>query len=123
KLGAAGMLAVATYFCSRHIRLQPLFCVVAVVVAGSVLSSALAPLARRLDERLRSIFALAACGLLAVLVGLWSSDLISNRAYVGKTDVADFGTGLGWWFPEGAADFIERQRLPGEIFNSYSEGG
>jgi tetratricopeptide (TPR) repeat protein len=29
---------------------------------------------------------------------------------------------LGWWFPERAAEFIERENLPGEIFNTYDEG-
>ena len=31
--------------------------------------------------------------------------------------------GLGWWFPQRAAEFIQRENLPGEIFNTYSEGG
>jgi tetratricopeptide (TPR) repeat protein len=40
-----------------------------------------------------------------------------------KTSLASFGTGLGWWFPEGGAAFIERESMPGQIFNSYDEGG
>jgi tetratricopeptide (TPR) repeat protein len=46
---------------------------------------------------------------------------------LGSTDLASvgasFGTGLNWWFPENAAAFIERENLPGRIFNSYNEGG
>ena len=30
---------------------------------------------------------------------------------------------MSWSFPERAAEFIERQNLPGEIFNTYDEGG
>ena len=30
---------------------------------------------------------------------------------------------MGWWFPERAAKFIEQEKLPGEIFNTYDEGG
>ena len=31
--------------------------------------------------------------------------------------------GLSWWFPERAATFLERQNIPGQIFNTYNEGG
>ena len=54
---------------------------------------------------------------------MWSADLITNRAYLGSTHFAEFGTGLGWWFPAGAAAFIQRERIPGEVFNNYNEGG
>jgi tetratricopeptide (TPR) repeat protein len=37
-------------------------------------------------------------------------------------DESTFGAGLGWWFPERAAEFIEREDLRGEIFNTYDEG-
>ncbi len=52
-----------------------------------------------------------------------SGDLVSNRSYIRNSDIASFGTGLSWWFPQGAADFIERTSPPGELFNSYNEGG
>ena len=39
------------------------------------------------------------------------------------TDIATFGAGLSWWFPQRAVEFIERERLPGEIYNSYGAGG
>ena len=38
-------------------------------------------------------------------------------------DESTFGAGLGWWFPQRAAEFIERENLAGEIFNAYDEGG
>ncbi len=50
-------------------------------------------------------------------------DLVSNRHYLASTDETTFGAGLGWWFPQRAAEFIEREHLPGEIFNTYDEGG
>jgi Flp pilus assembly protein TadD len=88
-----------------------------------VLSSALQSAGKKLDERVRSILSVGACCFLAILVCLWSSGLVTNRAYLGSTEVASFGTGLSWWFPEGAAAFIERENIPGQIFNSYNEGG
>jgi tetratricopeptide (TPR) repeat protein len=39
------------------------------------------------------------------------------------TTLASFGTGLGWWFPESGAAFIESAKIPGRIFNTYDEGG
>ena len=52
-----------------------------------------------------------------------SVDLVTDRSYLASTDLGTFGTGLSWWFPERAAAFVERENLPGQIFNSYNEGG
>ena len=34
-----------------------------------------------------------------------------------------FGTGLSGWFPERAVDFLQREKLPANVFNGYSLGG
>ena len=52
-----------------------------------------------------------------------SVDLVTDRSYLASTYLGTFGTGLSWWFPERAAAFVERENLPGQIFNSYNEGG
>jgi Flp pilus assembly protein TadD len=50
--------------------------------------------------------------------------LVSGRRYLASGDeLGSFGTGLSWWFPERAAEFIDRESLPGQIFNSYNDGG
>jgi tetratricopeptide (TPR) repeat protein len=50
--------------------------------------------------------------------------LVSYRRYLASGDeLGSFGAGLSWWFPERAAAFIERENLPGQIFNSYNDGG
>jgi len=124
QLGAAVWLCGATFLGIRAQRLQVLFSIVVVIVAGSVLTSALASLQHKIeDARLPSILATGACCFIVLLVCVWSGDMVTNRAYMGRTDLASFGTGLGWWFPEGGAAFIERENMPGQIFNSYSEGG
>ena len=127
QLGAAVLLSGAALLGIRHIRLQVLFSVMVVIVAGAVLTSALRAWQDKVivmeDARVRSVLAVGACCLIVVLVFVWSADLVTQRTYLGRTDVAEFGTGLGWWFPEGAAGFIEREKIPGEIFNSYTEGG
>ncbi len=123
QLGAAGFIAGAALISYRHVRFQALFCVVMVIVAGVVLSSALDALWSKLENaRLKSILAVGAACFFVGLAGVRSADLVSNRAYL-DTNLASFGAGLSWWFPERAADFIEREGIPGQIFNSYSEGG
>jgi Tfp pilus assembly protein PilF len=123
KIGAAALLAGAAYFGIRHTRLEALFGIMAVVIAGAVLSLPLRSLARKLDPKMRPIVAVGACCFLIILACQWGFQLATNRSYLAATDIASFGTGLGWWFPEGAASFLERENIPGHIFNSYSEGG
>ena len=124
QLGAAIWLCGAAFLGVRSQRLQVLFSIAVVIVAGSVLTSALGSLQRKIeDARLRSILTAGACCFIVLLVCVWSGDLVTNRAYMGRASLASFGTGLGWWFPEGGAAFIERARIPGRIFNTYDEGG
>ena len=47
----------------------------------------------------------------------------SNRYYRTGTEIDSFGSGLSWWFPEGAIAFIEREHFPREVFNGYEAGG
>ena len=88
------------------------------------LSAAIAAWAARIQPaRIRPFVASAAVAVVAALALLRSFDLITNRHYFHGTDESSFGTGLGWWFPQRAAEFIEREKVPGEIFNTYDEGG
>ena len=57
------------------------------------------------------------------LAGMRSWDLVSNRYYMRSTQLSLFGTGLSWWFPERAVEFLQREQLPANIFNGYSVGG
>jgi len=101
-----------------------LFAEVVVVVGGAVPTSVLAG---RWEKIRQARFAsLAVVSLVYGVVGLGclrAVDLISNRSYLGGTNLSTFGTGLSWWFPESAAAFVERENVPGRIFNSYDEGG
>ncbi len=123
ELGAALLLVGATWLSIRHIRFQALFAVVLVIVGGAVLTFAFEAFRGRFPNvRLQPVLAVAVTAIIA-LVGIRSADILSNRAYLGTTDIASFGVGLSWWFPDGAAAFLEREHIPGEIFNSYNEGG
>ncbi|HVO82434.1 MAG TPA: hypothetical protein VMT28_17020 [Terriglobales bacterium] len=122
--GAAMLLIGAAVMSMRHIRFQGLFAVVLVVVAGAVLASALnAAWFRPKDARLRSMLAVGASMAVLTLACLRSFDLVTDRTYLATTEIGSFGSGLSWWFPERAAAFIERENIPGQIFNTYNEGG
>ncbi|HKS74049.1 MAG TPA: tetratricopeptide repeat protein, partial [Terriglobales bacterium] len=124
QLGAAMLLSTAAVLSVRHIRFQALFAVVLVIVGGAVLASAWESLQKYIEgARIRTAIAATAMLLTIALAGVRSFDLVTDRTYLGTTDLGSFGTGLSWWFPEGAAAFVEREKLPGRMFNSYNEGG
>ncbi len=124
QFGAALLLLGASYVASHYVRMGALFACVVVVVGGPILSEALAPVVSRLKSpRVRSLVAPVAAALLAMLVAVRCFDLVTNRFYLRGSSESTFGAGLSWWFPERAADFIEQQNLPGEVFNSYNAGG
>lgn len=128
QLGAAVLLIGASTLAIRHMRFQALFSVMVVIIAGAVLTPMITTLRERIgDARICSMLAVTAVSLFVFVACLRSADLVTNRFYMGSTDLvsvgASFGTGLNWLFPEDAAAFIERENLPGQIFNSYNEGG
>jgi tetratricopeptide (TPR) repeat protein len=146
QLGAAILLAGAGLAPLRHMRFAGLFAIVAVIVGGGVLTSALRtvgfPHSKRRDvgppktggtwrglaqalspPSIPLILAVTMSLALAVMAARRVTDLVTDRAYLGGTHLVSFGAGLSWWFPAGAADFIQHQHLPGQIFDSYNEGG
>lgn len=140
--GAAVLLLASVYLTIQHVRLQALFACIAVGVGGAILDepilgelifdelgnahepqegSQVSPVGRRAQF-------LTTAGLLltitvAGLAAVRSWDLISNRFYLRSTELSLFGTGLSWWFPERAVEFLRREQLPGTVFNTYSLGG
>lgn len=125
QFGAAILLLGATYPPVHSLRMGAIFACLVVVVAGPILDEALARVGSWIrSARMRLLIASAAVLLLAVLAFARSTDLVTNRYYFNTvTDSATFGAGLSWWFPQQAAEFIERENLPGEIFNNYDAGG
>ncbi len=124
QLGAALLLAGASYATIRHIRMEALTACVVVIVGGSVLHSHARQLASRIpNNRLRSALAISAGVLVAAFACAQSIDLITGRHYLVRNDISTFGAGTGWWYPQQAAAFIEREGPPGRIFNTLDEGG
>lgn len=135
QFGVAALLAGATYLSLAHLRYQGLFACLAVIVGGTVLSDLARPESGTLVESRRDIrlgrggfgsvgiVRLVLFGGMVLLVGLRSRDLVSNRYYLFSGQISLFGPGASWWYPERAAAFLLRERLPGNIFNDFNLGG
>ncbi len=123
QLGAAILLLGSIYPAVHYVRMAAVFTCVVVVVGGPVLSWAIEGLGTRIrTDRLRWLVAGVPVVLIAGLALLRCLDLVTNRHYF-RSDEATFGAGLSRWFPERAAEFVNREKLPGEIFNTYDGGG
>jgi tetratricopeptide (TPR) repeat protein len=124
QVGAAILLVGAMYEGAQHIRMEALFACVVVVVGGAVLSSVIALVGADIpNARVSFMAAIGTALVFTALALVRSSDLVSNRYYLTNISNSTFGTGLSWWFPERAIEFIRRTGLPGEIFNAYDLGG
>jgi tetratricopeptide (TPR) repeat protein len=135
--GPAILLAALLYESIAHVRFQAVFAVLVVVLGGSLLP-ALAELflARQApatqDKQsppapftiaLPRVLGLIVVILFAVLAGVRSYDLVSNRYYIESGQLHFFGPGESWWFPERAMDVLEREHLPANLFHPYDMGG
>jgi tetratricopeptide (TPR) repeat protein len=119
QFGHALLLAGAAYLSLEHLRFQSLFAIVAVVMADQIFS-------RRPAESgaspLRFVYA-SGVVVTIVLALLHTADCITDRAYLGYGELSLFGTGLSWWYPQRAMDFIEKNSLPPQLFNDFATGG
>lgn len=129
QLAAALLTAVALYGSIQHVRYQGLFAITTVVVGSTIVPEALAQprdgsgksSAKRVGF-LRTL-AVIATGALCLVTFVRIADLISSHAQVVADSGTLFGPGESWWFPERAAAFIRREKLPGNIWQDYNLGG
>jgi tetratricopeptide (TPR) repeat protein len=132
--GVVLLLLGSSYLTIQHVRMKGLFACVAVLVGGFVLeefwenptaspanANVQVPKPARLERGSVAILLLTV--VLAGLAGVRSWDLITNRYYLRSTELSLFGTGLSWWYPDRAVEFLRREKLPANVFNSYSLGG
>ena len=122
--GAIILLMGAMYESMRHIRMEALTACIVVVVAGAVFGESVPQWSLRIrSPRMRSIAALAAAVLVMALAAWRSVEYASDRAYLAGNSLNGFGAGPGAWLPQRAAEFVARENLPENVFNSYDEGG
>lgn len=126
------LLAASIYVVIHAQRMKAPFASVVVVVGGSIITDAInRGSVRRLLERFRAVSAVRAETVTVVclfaitlFVAVRVSDLVTNRYYLETPQqFTAFGPGASHWFPNEAAAFLLRERLPGNIFNDYSSGG
>jgi len=124
RLGTLLLLAAASVISVRFIRFQGIFALVVVIVGGEVLAGSFEGLQAAGHRYLSSRWVPVAitAGML-LLVGFRVTELASDRTYVHGGDVVDFGAGESWWYPERAASFILREKLPGNLFQPFNIGG
>ncbi len=122
-LGSGVLLLAALVPAVRYARMGSVFACVVVIVAAPLLSSAVAEYAPRITPRRMRSMVVVVVTFLALIVVIRVSDLLTDRHYMRGAEQASFGPGLGWWFPERAAAFMEREKIPGQMFNTYNEGG
>ena len=124
RLGAALLLLVALFEVIRHLRFMALTSCILVVVAGSVLFSALPWVRSRItNPHRRVVLATAVAALFVAIAVVRAADVVTNYHYLAEPALSTFGSGLSEWFPIRAAEFIRKQNLPGEVFNTFNEGG
>ena len=122
--GAAILLCGAMYVSVRHIRMEALSACVVVIVGGAILSAAVPRIRSWIPKpRTRAIAAITVTVLVAALASVRAADFVSNRVYLATNDLWNFGAGAAWWIPQRAAEFIQRENLPANVFTSYNEGG
>ena len=134
QLGAAVITVAALYSGLAHVRYGGLFVISVATLGGPMLSelfvkntssssptktkkTALSPV--RVPEAMIILVTLVFCGVALLHI----ADFVSSRTYVVFNNDWRFGAGLSSWFPERAAAFIRRERLPGNIFEEYALGG
>jgi len=122
--GSAVLLLAALYEVMHHLRFLALASCIVVIVAGAVLASTVPWIREGIaNSRVRRILAAATAAAFVVLAVVRSVDVVSNYHYLAERNLSVFGTGLSGWFPRRAAEFIQSHNLPGEVFNTYNEGG
>jgi tetratricopeptide (TPR) repeat protein len=121
---AAILLAGSLGMTMLHIRYMSILASIVVVVGGAVLAAELGKIRSRFrDKQLATFIAGVVAAAIILLATVRSADLVSNRYYLSRDEITTFGTGLSWWFPERAMEFIERENLPPQVFNGYETGG
>jgi len=138
QFGPAFLLAAGMYVSVEHIRLQGVFAIVAAIVGGTLLGDLAGDIAGRAEpessssaekesaisvHRISPWMAYAIAGTFVVLVGIRTADLFTDHYYIDSGQIALFGTGPSWWYPERAAAFLKREHLPGNVFHDYNLGG
>ncbi|MGA2920870.1 MAG: hypothetical protein ABSE28_07175 [Candidatus Sulfotelmatobacter sp.] len=134
QLGAAAIAFIALYFGLAHARYMGMFAITIATLGGTELSEVFVSSSSvsSTDESSRTrqplvrvpvTIALVVLGVLSIVSLLHIADFVSSRTYVVFNSDWRFGAGESSWFPARAAGFIQREQLPGNVFEEYALGG
>lgn len=119
QFGTGILLLGAIYIGVEHVRMFAVAACVIVILGGALLDLATKQVEARFPyKRILLAGAFAMVVAVAALAGVRSYDAVRNHNHSPST----FGAGPGW-LPHRAMEFVRRENLPGEIFNTYNEGG
>ncbi len=120
KIGAAILLTGGMVEAIRHVRFEAIFAILVAVIGGTLLSELSEfPLFKSKTR----VIGIAVAAAVLILVAVRSRDLVTQQRYVDGGEIELFGAGESWWFPEKAMEFLEGEKLPGNLFHSYNLGG
>jgi len=122
RLADALLLAAATYGALRYLRFQAVAALVIVILLGRLLDEWYMKQFEVSSSRAR-ILRTAVPVTCVVASILFSAQYITNRYYVMSSSTSQFGVGESWWFPEREAEFLRREKIPGQLFHEYNVGG
>jgi len=122
---SAAFLIASTLVAVQRTRLLGMFACTVVVIGGSILDDVWRASQQRgwAKGRLLVAITLCLCAVFVCMTSVRAFDLITNRNYLRGEEPILFGTGPSWWYPERAMEFIERERVPHNIFNVWVLGG
>lgn len=107
----------------RHVRFEVLFAMTAAVVAGDVIGTTAGRTRFASDKPRTAVFAMVLLAAVGAFTAARIADLVSNNYYLRIGENVTFGQGRSWWYPERAASFIVREKLPAQVLNDYNSGG
>jgi hypothetical protein len=112
RIGLAVFLACSGIVCLDSSRSQGVFASVACLVGGTAYT--------RLpcDRRVGTSYAVFLLSLL--FVGWRCTDIVTDRTSLREEQITLFGAGPSWWLPQQAADFIDRNHLPTQLFSTFN---
>lgn len=120
EFGPAILLALGAYEGIHHLRMQALMGCITIVVGGAMLAVAVEYIAAKMSTAgRRRAWAVAASAVMVLLGTSWAYNLTRPNDMA----LSPVGTGLGWWFPQRAVEFLRQQKLPKQVFNAYEQGG
>jgi len=120
RIGEAILLSGAAYEAVQHLRFQAIFAILTVVIGGAALGEIAE---RMLSKRANLTFQIAFAAIAGLFAGVRMHDIVTQRAFLQANEIAFFGVGESWWFPEKAMRFLEAEKLPGNLFHPYGFGG